>query len=49
VVRTAAAGLAELACRNFDRTGLAESVRDLVFAGVTRRLRTKTSVEGTAR
>lgn len=49
VVRTAAAGLAELACRSFDRTGLAEPVRQIVFEGISRRLRTRTGVEGSAR
>ncbi|GIF08153.1 ergothioneine biosynthesis glutamate--cysteine ligase EgtA [Actinoplanes siamensis] len=49
VVRTAAAGLVDLACRNVDRTGLTGPVREMVFAGIDRRLRTRTSLEGTAR
>ncbi|BEL12642.1 ergothioneine biosynthesis glutamate--cysteine ligase EgtA [Actinoplanes sichuanensis] len=38
-VRRAAAGLADLACRNLDRTGLAGPVRDTVIGIVSRRLR----------
>ncbi|SNS40977.1 ergothioneine biosynthesis glutamate--cysteine ligase EgtA [Actinoplanes regularis] len=38
VVRTAAAGLAELACRHCDAVGLPPSVRETVFDVVTRRL-----------
>ncbi|BCY13610.1 ergothioneine biosynthesis glutamate--cysteine ligase EgtA [Actinoplanes sp. L3-i22] len=49
VIRAAAAGLTELACRNFDRTGLADSVRETVFAGISRRLPTPPRVEGTPR
>ncbi|WP_436527978.1 ergothioneine biosynthesis glutamate--cysteine ligase EgtA [Actinoplanes sp. HUAS TT8] len=49
VVHAAAAGLAELACENFGRTGLAEPVREMIFAGISRRLRTRTGVEGSAR
>ncbi|WP_083971750.1 ergothioneine biosynthesis glutamate--cysteine ligase EgtA [Actinoplanes awajinensis] len=39
VVRAAATGLAELACRNLDRTGLPEAVRDRVSGVLSRRLR----------
>ncbi|MFI1992679.1 ergothioneine biosynthesis glutamate--cysteine ligase EgtA [Actinoplanes sp. NPDC020271] len=46
VLGPAATGLAELACRHFARTGLTEAVREKVFAGIFRRLRTRTGVEG---
>jgi glutamate--cysteine ligase len=48
VVRAAATGLAELACRHIERTGLAEAVREKVLAGILRRLRTRTGVEASA-
>ncbi|BCJ41451.1 glutamate--cysteine ligase EgtA [Actinoplanes ianthinogenes] len=48
-VRAAAAGLAELACRNLDRTGLPAAVREGISGVLQQRLQAEREVKGSTR